>query len=110
MGVDASEAYLTHARERLRHDPRARFERGDAQGLPFRDAEFDVAVSGLVLNFVPDTAKTVGEMRRVVRVAGTVAAYVWDYAGRMELMRCFWDAAGELDPAAGALDEGRRFA
>ena len=27
----------------------------------------------------------------------------------MELLRTFWDAAVELDPTAGALDEGRRF-
>lgn len=38
-----------------------------------------------------------------------VAAYVWDYAGKMELMRYFWDAAVALDPAAYELDEGRRF-
>jgi hypothetical protein len=44
-----------------------------------------------------------------VAAGGNVAAYVWDYAGRMELMRHFWDAATELDPSAGALDEGARF-
>jgi len=38
-----------------------------------------------------------------------VAAYVWDYAGKMELMRYFWDAAVELDRTAFELDEGRRF-
>jgi hypothetical protein len=34
---------------------------------------------------------------------------VWDYAAGMELIRSFWDAAVELDPAAAELDEGRRF-
>jgi hypothetical protein len=48
-------------------------------------------------------------MRRAVRPGGVVAAYVWDYAGKMELMRYFWDAAVELDPAARELDEGVRF-
>jgi hypothetical protein len=48
-------------------------------------------------------------MARAVRRAGTVAAYVWDYAGQMELMRYFWDAAVALDRDALALDEGRRF-
>jgi hypothetical protein len=48
-------------------------------------------------------------MARVVRAEGVVAAYVWDYADGMELMRRFWDAAAVLDPAAAALDEGRRF-
>jgi hypothetical protein len=48
-------------------------------------------------------------MRRVARPGATLAAYVWDYAGKMELMRYFWDAAAALDPKALALDEGRRF-
>jgi hypothetical protein len=69
----------------------------------------DIAVSGLALNFVPQPSLAVHEMTRTVRAGGTVAAYVWDYAGTMELMRYFWDAAGALDPAALALDEGRRF-
>ena len=49
------------------------------------------------------------EMARVTGAGGTIAAYVWDYAGGMELMRKFWDAAVELDPAAARLDEGPRF-
>ena len=40
---------------------------------------------------------------------GTIAAYVWDYAGKMELMRHFWDAAVALNSAVRALDEGVRF-
>jgi hypothetical protein len=48
-------------------------------------------------------------MVRVVRTGGSVAAYVWDYAGQMQLLRSFWDAAVMLDPAARMLDEGVRF-
>jgi hypothetical protein len=48
-------------------------------------------------------------MKRVTVEGGTIAAYVWDYAGRMELMRHFWDAAVELAPEAAHLDEGVRF-
>ncbi len=62
-----------------------------------------------MLNFVPEPAQMVAEMARVTRVGETVAAYVWDYAGEMQLMRHFWDAAVALDPAARDLDEGRRF-
>lgn len=105
-GVDPAEGFVAHARGTV---PEATFAVGDAQALPFEDDSFDVVVSGLVLNFVPDPARAVREMTRVARSGGTVAAYVWDYAGRMELMRWFWDAAGELDPAARELDEGRRF-
>jgi SAM-dependent methyltransferase len=83
------------------------FQVGDAQALPVANGSFDAAVSGLVLNFIPDQAKAVCEMKRVTRPGGVVAGYVWDYA--MQMMRRFWDAAVELDPAAIPLDEGRRF-
>lgn len=107
-GVDSSAGYVEHARAHLR-DPRAKFEVGDAQSLPVDPAQFDAAVSGLMLNFVPEPALAVQEMKRAVQPGGVVAAYVWDYAGRMELMRYFWDAAVALDREALELDEGRRF-
>ena len=50
-----------------------------------------------------------GEMARVTAAGGTIGAYVWDYAEKMELMRYFWDAAVALDPQAAKLDEGTRF-
>ena len=62
-----------------------------------------------MLNFVPQPSRAVAEMQRLARVGGTVAAYVWDYAHQMQLMRSFWDAAVALDPAASMLDEGQRF-
>ncbi len=106
--VDRSEGYVAYARAAA-PDPRARFEVADAQALPSEEEAYDAAVSGLVLNFVPDPGRAVAEMARVARPGATVGVYVWDYAGRMELMRHFWDAAVALDPAARDLDEGRRF-
>lgn len=109
IGVDPSEGFLAYARRRLT-DPRAEFHQGDAQTLPVSDAAFDAVVSGLVLNFVPDQPKAAAEMRRAARPGGTVAAYVWDYAEGMQMMRRFWDAAAALDPAgAGGKDEALRF-
>jgi ubiquinone/menaquinone biosynthesis C-methylase UbiE len=49
--------------------------------LPFADNRFDAAVMALVIFFVPDPAKGVAEMVRVVRPGGIVAAYAWDMAG-----------------------------
>ena len=66
-------------------------------------------VCGLVLNFIADPRAALAEMMRVASGGGTVGAYVWDYAGKMELMRVFWDAAIELIPEAASLDEGIRF-
>ena len=91
------------------HPGRAALFAGGATAIALEDAAVDVVVSGLVLNFVPDPPAALAEMARVAGPDGTIAAYVWDYAGKMELMRLFWDAAVELDPAAAALDEGRRF-
>jgi len=107
-GIDPSAEFLRHARERSA-DPRARFQVGDAQDLPFEQASFDASVTGLVLNFVADPSRAVAEMSRVTRSGGSVAAYVWDYAGEIQLMRHFWNAAVALDPSASGLDEGRRF-
>jgi SAM-dependent methyltransferase len=108
IGVDPSDGFLDSARAFL-PNRRARFEQANGEALPLADGAVDVAVSGLVLNFVPAPARAVGEMRRAVRPGGTVAVYVWDYAGDMQLMRYFWDAAVALDPGAQALDEAVRF-
>jgi SAM-dependent methyltransferase len=79
-GVDPSEDQLAFARERLANRP-ARFQVGDATALPFADAAFDAAVMALVIFFVPDPAKGVAEMARVVKAGGSVSAYAWDMLG-----------------------------
>lgn len=107
VGVEPSEGFLEKAREHLAG--RALLRRGTAAQIPLEDGTVDVVVSGLVLNFVPDGRAALREMARVAAAGGVIAAYVWDYAGKMELMRHFWDAAVELDPAAMAADEGARF-
>lgn len=106
-GIDPSEGFLTTAAENLAG--RAALRLGSAAAIPLADAAVDVVVSGLVLNFVPDQRAALLEMARVTVKGGTIAAYVWDYAGKMELMRYFWDAAVELDPDAAQFDEGIRF-
>jgi SAM-dependent methyltransferase len=108
VGIDSSEGFIAHARRHMQ-DPRAKFEVGDAEALPFEDGTFDVVVSGLVLNFVRDQEKFVAEMKRVLCSDGTAATYVWDYAGEMQSMRHFWRAAVDLDPKAAAFDQGQRF-
>jgi ubiquinone/menaquinone biosynthesis C-methylase UbiE len=121
QGIDPSEGQLKFARGR----PAARvaeFREGDAMALPFAAATFDAAVMALVIFFVPDPAKGVAEMVRVVRPGGTIATYVWDIFGggfpqepiqaelramgltplrpprsdasRMEALRDLWTAAG----------------
>ncbi len=107
-GVDRSAGFVAYAREQVQ-DARAQFDVGDGQALPVETAGYHAVVSGLVLNFIPEPGRAVAEMARAARSDGPVAAYVWDYAGKMQLMRHFWNAAAALDSAAYALDEGRRF-
>jgi SAM-dependent methyltransferase len=108
VGVDPAEEFLATARAGIA-DPRSTFHSGDARSLPLPDDRVDVVVSALALNFVPDPARAAAEFARVTAPGGVVAAYVWDYAEGMAMMRHFWDAATDLDPAAAELDEGRRF-
>jgi SAM-dependent methyltransferase len=108
VGVDPSEGFLAEARARI-GDARATFHAGDARSLALPNRHFDAVVSGLALNFVPDPRRAVAEFARVAKSGRVAAAYVWDYAEGMAMMRYFWDAATALDPAAADLDEGRRF-
>jgi SAM-dependent methyltransferase len=136
-GIDPSEAQLAFARTRpaLRA---AQFRQGDAMAQPFPDDSFDAAVMPLVIFFVPDPAKGVSEMARVVRLGGIVAAYAWDMAGGgfpyavlhsemremgvgvpsppspgasgMDAMRGLWIAAGVEAIETRAIDVQRTFA
>jgi SAM-dependent methyltransferase len=106
-GVEPSEGFLNTARQHL--PARVALRSGNAAALPLEDASVDATVSGLVLNFIPDPRAALAEMARVTSDGGMLGAYVWDYAGKMELMRVFWDAAAALDPTTARMDEGVRF-
>ena len=107
LSIDASPEFVAYARAHT-DALRATLKVADACDVPLEAAAMDAAVSGLVLNFVPDPLRAVAEMVRVVRRGGVVAAYVWDYAAKMELIRKFWDAAIALDKQAVELDEAWR--
>jgi len=102
--IDPSEPFAEACRARV---PGADVRVGAAEELPFEDSAFDAVLSQLVLNFMDDAPRAVGEMRRVAKPGGVVAAAVWDYAGGMTFLRRFWDAARAVDPQAAARDEGQ---
>ena len=80
LGIDPSDGQLAYARTRPAGRV-AQFHKGDAVALPFAASTFDAAVMALVIFFVPDPAKGVAEMARVVKPGGTVSAYAWDVFG-----------------------------
>ena len=107
-GIDQAPGFISFAKKHI-PDPRAAFEAGSADSLTAEPRTYDVVVSGLVLNFIPEPERAVSEMQRVAERGGVVGAYVWDYAGKMQVLRHFWDAAVAHDPHAAVLDEGKRF-
>ena len=108
VGCDPSEPFIEHARQR-NADPRVSFVVGGVDDLPTRPGGFDSVTSALALNFFPKPEAAIDEMHRITAIGGIVSACVWDYAGRMEFLRRFWDSAAALDPTARDLDEGSRF-
>ena len=108
VACDPSEPFIEYARRR-QVDPRVSFIVAGVGQLPTRPGGFDSVTSLLALNFFPEPAVAINEIRRIAAVNGIVSACVWDYAGRMEFLRCFWDSARAVHPYAAELDEGRRF-
>ena len=107
-GFDLSPAQINFARQKLL--PNATFEVADAMALPFPDTSFDIAVSGLGFNYIPDPARGLSEIIRILRPGGIVALYVWDYADGARFLREFWDAAIAVNAKAAEHDQARRFA
>ena len=108
VACDPSEPFIEYARRRQAY-PLVSFAVAGVGRLPARPGGFDCVASLLALNFFPEPEAAIDEMRRLTARNGLVSACVWDYAGRMEFLRHFWDSAAAVDPRAAELDEGRRF-
>jgi SAM-dependent methyltransferase len=93
--VDPSEGFAAAARTRF---PDVDVRVAAAEALPFEDGRFDAALAQLVVHFMADPVAGLGEMARVTRPGGVVAACVWDLAGGRSPLSLFWEAARELDP------------
>ncbi|HJP70559.1 MAG TPA: methyltransferase domain-containing protein [Candidatus Limnocylindria bacterium] len=95
--VDPSTPFVEAARER---HPGVDIRQAAADALPFEDRAFDATLAQLVVHFMPDPVAGLREMARVTRTGGVVVACVWDHAGGEGPLGAFWNAVGELDPAA----------
>ena len=108
LGCDPADPFIAYARSHSQ-DARASFVVAGAGRLPCRADGYGSVTSLLALNFMPDPGAAVDEMRSLAAEHGAVSACVWDYGGRMELLRSFWDAVAAVDVSARELDEGVRF-
>ncbi len=108
IAVDSSEEFIAFAEQSI-VSTYVHFQVDLAEKLDMESGMIDAAVSGIMLNFVPDPERVIAEIKRVVKPGGTVGIFVWDYSKGMEMLRCFWDAAVELDSRAKKFDEGIRF-
>lgn len=68
-----------------------------AEELPFEDGTFGAALAQLVVHFMSDPVRGVGEMARVTAPGGRIAACVWDHGGGGGPLSTFWRVAGRLD-------------
>jgi ubiquinone/menaquinone biosynthesis C-methylase UbiE len=96
-GADPLEKSITAAKQHP-DNKGIRFEVGDAQDLPFEDSTFDAVVSGLMIKFVPNKVKAIGEMKRVARPGSVIALYDWDMDSNMNTTRHFWGAVADIIP------------
>jgi ubiquinone/menaquinone biosynthesis C-methylase UbiE len=91
--VDPSESFVEAARER---HPGVEVRHAAAEELPYDSDAFDAALAQLVVHFMADPVAGLGEMGRVTRAGGAVAACVWDHAGGHGPLSVFWEAAHAL--------------
>ena len=86
-GLDLTPALLERARENAQiAGVGIDWREGDAESLPFGDAEFDVVVSQFGHMFAPRPEMAIAEMLRVLKPGGTVAFATWPpelFTGRM---------------------------
>jgi demethylmenaquinone methyltransferase / 2-methoxy-6-polyprenyl-1,4-benzoquinol methylase len=76
VGLDQSEDMLAGARARLQSEPslaaRITLVKGEAESLPFADAEFDGLTFTYLLRYVDDSAATLRELARVLKPGGRI--------------------------------------
>jgi SAM-dependent methyltransferase len=109
IAIDPSAEQIALARSK-QVAQRADFRVADAQALPFPDGAFDLVASALVINFIPDPARALAEMRRVGRPGGVLAGYVWDFAGSRSpgsLLRRAMRGIGADGPAVSGTETSR---
>lgn len=108
VACDPSPAFIDYAKTQL-PDPRVTFVVASADDFPIRTQGYGAVTSLLALNFFPSPASALARMTTATQDRCVIAACVWDYAGDMQFLRYFWDAAAKIAAPARDADEGVRF-
>jgi demethylmenaquinone methyltransferase/2-methoxy-6-polyprenyl-1,4-benzoquinol methylase len=91
IGLDQSEDMLATARRRLAEADTAAapitFLRGEAEHLPFADAEFDALTFTYLLRYVDDREATMRELARVVKPGGRIGMVEFGVPQNLTLRR-----------------------
>jgi SAM-dependent methyltransferase len=93
--IDPSAPFVEAARER---NPGVDVREAKAEALPFEDDSFDAALASLVVAFMEDADAGIGEMARVTKPGGVVAACMWDVTGGMTMLRVMREASTSVVP------------
>lgn len=78
VATDLNQPMLDYARAKQDTDSRIRWQKADAQALPFEDAAFDVVCCQFGAMFFPDRPSGYREAKRVLRPGGCFVFNVWD--------------------------------
>lgn len=100
LAYDRSDGFVSHAQAAV-VGPRVRFETANAMALPAGDGCIDVVAAALVMNFIPDCAAALGEMRRILRPGGRRASMPGTVPGGKGFIDVFRAVAERIDPGGG---------
>jgi SAM-dependent methyltransferase len=103
--IDPAPEFVAACQARI---PGADVREGAAESLPWADGAFDAAMCSLVVAWMSDADRGIGEMARVTKPGGTVAAAMWDlHGGGVKMLSHFWGAAREIDPSVAEEEQPR---
>lgn len=84
--TDFSEGMLEAAKTNLAGYPNVDFRRVDIQDIPYEDGSFDIVIANMMLYHVPDLARGLSEVRRVLKPGGAFYCATYGEHGIMEFV------------------------
>ncbi len=100
IGIDLAESMLAVATRKAKTLglQQVSFRTGDVTSLPFETGSIDAVISRFCLMFLPDIPKAAGEIARVLKPGGYVAAAVWSSPDKNPFIRIPMDVIKSITP------------